>query len=85
MQGLKHCNLLSITLIDLVLENIVRKSERNKIGLVFNKNHLHLVYSNDIIILAISRLELEQITVKLIKIAEEETLEFNTKKLSTWN
>ncbi|XP_063929931.1 uncharacterized protein LOC135142191 [Zophobas morio] len=70
-QGLRQGDPLSTTLFNLVLEGIIRKSDINRKGLLFNRSHQCLAYADDLILLVTNRKELERIIAKLMRQAEE--------------
>ncbi|KAJ3652479.1 hypothetical protein Zmor_018440 [Zophobas morio] len=57
-----------------------KESDIKRKGLLFNRSHQCQTYADDLVLLARNRKELEKITAKLMREAEEICLEFNIEK-----
>lgn len=79
-QGLRQGDPLSTSLFDLALESIIRDSGINRKGILFNRSHQCLAYADDVVLIARSRKELEDITLKLMTAAGNMGLYINIDK-----
>lgn len=79
-KGLRQGDPISAILFNLALEMIVRKSNINREGTIYIKNHQCLAYADDITIITRTKKDLKRVVKNLAEQAEKIGLKINEKK-----